>query len=197
MPIVAQDISERSITMSKILISLFLLMTMGFAGCMTTIPETAEDDGGVKKYNSGEDYPKTIDSTEITSFVCEFSLIAAALEEESELDGRVYSLNAVLKNEAVECVIEWYNRFGENEKHEFTSDLSFMASLQKIISEYNFASLNGYSCRVSGLPDMYGAKLDILYESGESIYAYDNQDCFISFEAMKSLIELFTPPENK
>jgi len=39
---------------------------------------------------------------------------------------------------------------------------------------------------------MYGAKLDIQYASGESIYAYDNQDCFIPLEAMQELVELFS-----
>lgn len=39
---------------------------------------------------------------------------------------------------------------------------------------------------------MYGAKLDIKYASGESIYAHDNQDCFISLDAMNELVELFS-----
>ena len=60
---------------------------------------------------------------------------------------------------------------------------------------YEFAQHNGYSHKISGLPDMYGATLDIKYASGESIYAYDNQDCFIPFEAMKELVELFNTTE--
>lgn len=66
-----------------------------------------------------------------------------------------------------------------------------MTSLQELVSKYNFAQYNGYISKVSGLPDMYGAKLDINYASGESIYAYNNQDCFIPFEAIEELIELF------
>ncbi len=178
--------------MSKILISIILFMTMGFSGCKTPIPETVEDDGGVKKYSSGEDAPKTVQSTEITGFECEFSLIAAVLEEESELDGRVYSLSAVLENETVRCKIKWYDRLGGGDTDEFLADASFMDKLQKIVSKYDFAQHNGYSSIVSGLPDMYGAMLDIRYKSGESIYACDNQDCFISFEAMDELIKLFS-----
>ena len=42
-----------------------------------TIPEECVD-GGVRRYNSGEDAPKVINSTEITEFRCTFSLFAAA-----------------------------------------------------------------------------------------------------------------------
>ena len=67
-----------------------------------------------------------------------------------------------------------------------------MTSLQEIVSKYDFAQYNGYISKVSGLPHMYGAKLDIKYASGESIYAHDNQDCFISLDAMNELVELFS-----
>ena len=67
-----------------------------------------------------------------------------------------------------------------------------MTSLQEIVSKYDFAQYNGYISKVSGLPHMYGAKLDIKYASGERIYAHDNQDCFISLDAMNELVELFS-----
>ena len=38
---------------------------------------------------------------------------------------------------------------------------------------------------------MYGAKIDINYASGENIYAYNNQDEFVPFEAIGELVELF------
>lgn len=178
--------------MSRILISIILLMSMGFGGLKTPIPETIEEDGGVKRYNSGTDAPKTIESTEIISFECEFSLISVVLEEESELDGRVYTLNAVCENEAVTCKIKWYDRFGDGDTSEFTADTSFMTRLQEIVSKYNFAQHNGYICKVSGLPNQYGAMLNIQYDSGETIYANDNQNCFLSFEAMEDLARLFS-----
>ena len=74
---------------------------------------------------------------------------------------------------------------------DFTADTSFMTSLQELVSKYNFAQYNGYISKVSGLPDMYGAKLDINYASGESIYAHDNQDCFIPFEAIEEFVSFF------
>ena len=178
--------------MFKTLINMILFMTIGFSGCGTVVFDSPEDNGGVRKYNDGADSPKIIESTEIESFECEFSLIAAVLEEQNELEGRVYTISAYLENGAVKCKCEWYDRFGNGDESEFTADTSFMKKLQEIVSKYNFAAHNGYSNRVSGLPDMYGSKLDITYKSGESIYAYDNQDCFISFEAISELVHLFS-----
>ena len=161
--------------MSKILISFILLMTIGFGGCNAPVTEITENDGGVKKYNSGENFPKTIESEEIVCFECEFSLISFVFEEDED----------------VSCIINWYDRAGKGEKHEFTAGSSFMTDLQKIVSKYDFAKHNGFVSVVSGLPDMYGAKLDIKYKSGESIYAHDNADCFIPTDGIKELVDLF------
>ena len=181
--------------MSRIITSIILLMTIGFSGCGLPARETDDIDGGVKTYNSGEDSPKVIESTEIISFKCEFSLIAVVLEEESELDGRNYKLSAVLEDGAVKSKIKWRDRAGAGEEHDFTADASFMTNLQEIVSKYNFAQYNGYISKVSGLPDMYGAKIDIKYASGESKYAYDNQDCFISIDEIKELVKIFKESE--
>ena len=152
-------------------------------------------DGGVKTYNSGENSPKVIESTEITGFEFEVSLYNIVAEKESELIGRNYKLKAVLESSAVKSKIKWRNRAGAGEEHDFTAEASFMTSLQEIVSKYNFAQYNGYISKVSGLPDMYGAKLDISYASGESIYAHDNQDCFIPFEAIEELVKLYEDKE--
>ena len=100
-----------------------------------------------------------------------------------------------MESSAVKSKIKWRNRAGAGEEHDFTADASFMTSLQEIVSKYNFAQYNGYISKVSGLPDMYGAKLDISYASGESIYAHDNQDCFIPFEAIEELVKLYEDKE--
>lgn len=183
--------------MSRIITSIILLMTMGFCGCGLSRRNTDDIDGGVKTYNSGEASPKVIESTEIVSFECEFSLIAAVLEEESELAGRIYTLDAEQDKEAVKCKIDCYGRESSSVPREFTADASFMKNLQTIVEKYDFAQHNGYESVVSGLPHMYGVKLDIKYASGESIYAYDNQDCFLPFDAMKELVELFNITEKE
>lgn len=183
--------------MSRIITSIILLMTMGFCGCGLSRRNTDHIDGGVKTYNSGEDSPKVIESTEIISFEFEVSLYTIVLEEESELVGRNYKLSAVLEDGAVKSKIKWRDRAGAGEEHDFTADKSFMTSLQEIVSKYNFAQYNGYISKVSGLPDMYGAKIDINYASGECIYAHNNQDCFIPFEAIEELVELYNITEKE
>ena len=183
--------------MSRIITSIILLMTMGFCGCGLSRRNTDDIDGGVKTYNSGENSPKVVESTEIVSFKCEFSLLAAVLEEESELNGRIYTLDAELDDGTVKCKIGCYGRESSSVPKEFTADASFMTSLQEIVSKYDFAQHNGYISKVSGLPHMYGAKLDIKYASGESIYAYDNQDCFISIDAINELVEIFNITEKE
>ena len=183
--------------MSRIITSIILLMTMGFCGCGLFRRNTDNIDGGVKTYNSGEDSPKVIESTEIINFEFEVSLYNIVVEEERELVGRNYKLSAVLEDGAVKSKIQWRDRAGAGEEGDFTADTSFMTSLQEIVSKYNFAQYNGYISKVSGLPDMYGAKIDIKYASGESIYAYDNQDCFISIDAINELVEIFNITEKE
>lgn len=178
---------------SRIFIGIILLITTGICGCRANTPENVEEDGGVNNYDSGKDAPKTVISTEIESFECELSFVSAFTEEQSELEGRVYTLSASFENGSVKCKSEWYDRYGESGKNEFVSDNSFMISLQNIVSEYELAKFNGYSNRVNGLPDMYGALLNIEYASGESIYAYDNEENFVPSDAADKLIKLFCP----
>jgi len=168
----------------------FLLIKM-FRRCASSTFNTDNIDGGVKTYCSGEDSPKVIKSTEIISFKCEVSLYSVVLEKESKLVGRNYKLSAALENGNVRCTVEWHDRAGSKEKYDFTTDASFMINVQEIAAKYNFARFNGYISKVSGLPDMYGAKLDITYASNETIYAYNNQDMFIPFEAVEDLVEIF------
>ena len=66
-----------------------------------------------------------------------------------------------------------------------------MVRLQEIVAYHDFAQYNGYSHTVSGLPDMYGERIDIVYASGERIYVHDNQSGFLGREAQKKLIALF------
>ena len=177
--------------MSRMILSLILLMSMGFCGCGLHWRNTDDIDGGVVTRNSGDDSPKVIESTEIISYDSEFSFISSFFDEESELAGKVYKMNAVLDNDKVKVKIDLHDRNGAGNKAEFETDSSFMAKLQEIVSKYDLAKHNGYTHHVSGLPDMYGEQIDIKYASGESIYAHDNQDGFLPMEAMEELIELF------
>ncbi len=160
------------------------------AGCRKKNPPSTDDiDGGVRTNRTDPDAPKSITSTEITSFNCVFS--TATLDEAYGFEGRVYTLEAEVKNGRTYGKFDFYNRSGEGNKLSFDADVQFMDSLYGIIAKYDFAKHNGYSYFISGLPDMYGAELDITFASGESIYASDNQSNFLGVEAMQELVSLF------
>ena len=183
--------NEVDFNMKKLLLFLILPIAIGVSGCKTQTNDPGEEDGGVIRQSAGEDAPKTIESTEIVSFDCELSFLVSVFEEENELEGRVYKLSAVSEDDTVKAKIDWRDRYGDGDRAEFTADISFMKELQDIVSRYGFAQHNGYSCYVSGLPDMYGEAIDISYASGESIYAEDNQSGFLPQDAVMELVELF------
>ena len=145
------------------------------------------DGGVVKRYWA--DAPKVIESQEIVSFHCEISLIAAC--DVDEIGHRVYKLDAAVKDGEVLAKYDWRDRGGESDKAEYKADAEFMVRLQEIVTTYDFAKHNGYYHTVSGLPDMYGESLDIVYASGELIYVHDNQNGFLPYEAEKALVFLF------
>lgn len=146
-------------------------------------------DGGVVKRNDGLDSPKVITSTEITSFECVFSLIAH--HDEIELEHGVYSLNAAFSEGVVKGNVDLRVRGGKSDSRSFETEPSFMIKLQEIVAKYDFARYNGCTHTVSGLPDMYGMKLNICYASGEYIYTHDNQNNNLPLEAMYELNALF------
>ena len=145
------------------------------------------DGGVVKRYWS--DAPKVIASNEITEFHSVISLISAYHAD--EVGHRVYRLDAVIENNSVLVRYDWYDRQGDSDKAEYKTDADFMARLQEIVSAYDFAQYNGYYHSVSGLPDMYGETLDVVYASGERLHVYDNQSGFLPYEAIIELVMLF------
>lgn len=149
---------------------------------------TVNEDGGVRKYID-RDASKHIVSKLIISFECVFSTVAIA--EEIPIKHGIYTLSAKLKDGAVRGEYKLRTRDGGGEEFLFRNSHMFMRELQSIVTEYNFAAFNGEEYFVSGLPDMYGAKISIVYASGESIYANNNQDCFLPVDAMTDLVELF------
>jgi len=168
----------------RLLIITLLLSSLLFAACGMT--ESDEVDGGVIIENS-IDAPKVIESTEITEFYCECSTLAMATD--LPLSGYVFTLEAAVNGDVVTGTFSTRGR--EAEDFSFETDIGFMEALQDIVAEYDLPQHNGHSYRVSGLPDQYGAVLSVKYASEESIYASDNQDNFLSMEAVEALIDLF------
>lgn len=171
------------------LIFVALAAVIFLAGCSKlSKEETEEVDGGVR-IDSSYDAPKKIKSTEIEYFYCEFSNLTM-MDEDTFLENKVYKLKAVLEADKVQGSYETYAG-GEGKKEPFVAEAEFMDVLQKIVKNHNLVQNNGHVYKVSGLPDQFGALLEVEYESGERIYASDNQDNFLTIAAIEALDELF------
>ena len=116
--------------------------------------------------------------------------------DSGEFGHRVYKLEARRDHGTVHCTYDWYDRI-TSEKVTFETDVSFLEILQKTVSGYDLAKHNGFCHSVSGLPDMYGDCLDIVYDSGETIYASDNQSGFLGSSVRAELITLFAETSGK
>lgn len=150
--------------------------------------DTDVEDGGVQKHVQ-RDVPKTVVSENIIRFTCKFSTVAIA--DEIPIEHGVYTLSASLTDGAVRAEYDMRTRHGSGERFAFRDSHRFMRRLQDVVRAHDLARFNGEEYSVSGLPDMYGAKIHIVYASGERIDASDNQSNFLSIEAMSSLAELF------
>ena len=148
-----------------------------------------EIDGGTYREIADESTPRHIASTDITYFACEFSTFA--LSDENELSGRLYALEAHIRGGTATITQKHHDRNGNGGSKAFKAHAAFINRLATVIKKHDLVKYNGHVCRTGGLPDMYGACLDIRYASGESVYAYDNGDNFLTPEAMKQLVSLF------
>ena len=157
------------------------------SGCTRPSHDTDDIDGGVQ-HAVDTDAPKTITSTQIISFHCEFSTTDLMMDS-SPIAGRYYTLHAESGGANYEA------RGGGTvyDERKFAPDEAFFDGLQKLVAKYDLAQYNGKYYTVSGLPPDYGAKLNIQYDSGESIQCSNNQSCFIPLEAMEELVSLFYP----
>ncbi|MBR2951128.1 MAG: hypothetical protein IKC46_14930 [Lachnospiraceae bacterium] len=174
-------------------VSILLLLIMAvLAGCTqhsTPKTEDAEEDG-YRRDNTDYEASKTITSDEMVSFECFFSTVPFE-ETDTGLECGSYRFSAVLSKDQVTGKYRMLSRYGDEIQEEFLADAAFMQHLQTIVKEYSLAENNGHYVEVKGLPDMYGAELDVVYASGETISAYDNEDGFLSLAAMEAIEELF------
>ena len=157
------------------------------SGCTRPTYDTDDIDGGVQ-HSVDTGALKTIYSTKIISFHCEFSTTDLMMDS-SPIAGRYHTLHAESSGANYEA------RGGGTvyDEREFKPDEAFFDALQKIVAKYDFAQYNGQYYTVSGLPPDHGAKLNIQYDSGESIQCSNNQSCFIPLEAMEEIVNLFYP----
>lgn len=174
--------------MKKIWLILMILLILAAVLTAVFVFRRGDDPathGGVRTDNTDPDAPKVIESTELVSFTCSFKASSA------EFGGHYYTLEAVLENGIVTGSYRSAGTAEDTVSSSFEAEASFMAELQKIVSETDLAKYNGLSKRVSGLPPRLGASLHAVYASGERIDASNNQSNFLADGEMQALEELF------
>lgn len=157
----------------------------GFAICKRRERTSDPVDGGVR-HSVDTDAPKQIQSTRITSFHCKFSALDRC-REDTFVAGNIVKLHA----DASGGTYSLGNRAEITAQGSFSTDEAFFRQLQQIVSRYDLAQYNGRYYRVSGLPPGFGIKLEVCYDSGETISASNNQSCFLPVQAMEELVTLF------
>lgn len=150
-------------------------------------PSPAEDveDGG-RKDTSDPDAPKTIEDTRIIAFECRFSTVDDA--EPGVLGNHIFFLTAKFENGAVKATYEVRDT---GTKKDFRESHTFLNKLDELVKRYDIPQFNGHSVTVMGLPEEYGASLSVRYASRETIYAEDNESCFLPREFLEELDGLF------
>ena len=146
------------------------LIVVSVAGCAFMKPSATEEyvSGGTTD-NTDPDAPKVIKSEDMTSFYCYVNLLGYDTADYPEITEMKYTFEASLEKDGKEK----------------------MAALQDIVKRYDFAQYNGISRHTAGLPDHFGATIDVSYASGERIYADHNQDTLLPVEAVRELVVLF------
>lgn len=175
--------------MKQLLVFVLVLTMLFLPGCARNSDEVSESEmvqDGYTDVMNDLNAPKTVDSEEIVFFQCCFSTLS--LVECEDLGNSVYTMKAELSGEVVNCQ---YHSSTDNIDVSYETDASFMEKIQSVVSEYDLAQYNGICTETKGLPDMYGAELKIVYDSGESISAYNNDDNYLSIITMNALKDMF------
>lgn len=149
--------------------------------------EPGDDPGdGYRDDQSDPDAPKTVTSKQIVSFDCWCSTLDDA--EPGAVGNHIYRLRAKLENGAVKGTYEVRDA---EEERSFRESHSFLSQIYELVERYDVAQYNGHRVEVHGLPGDYGVDLHIQFASGESISAYDNQDCILPYNFINELLRLF------
>lgn len=131
---------------------------------------------------------KEIDSHDIEDFECEFSYYGEIFERRNYY---VFSMKKSEDNKKAEVSVKRIEGYGEDYQNSFTTDVSKLGDLEKLIREAGLSKLNGEMFKTDGLPPNIGYKLSVLYASQEKIIAYDNSSNRLPDDAQEKLITFF------
>lgn len=136
--------------------------------------------GGIRKESNIEGYSGEIKSNSIVSF---------------EYSNPKFNVSCKLEDNKLHIISNGGNTDKRDETrfklNYISENLKFLKTLQDIVSKDNISHNNGYTLEVSGLPEGYGDRINIKYDSGENIYKYSNQSFTISEIAIKDIYEAF------
>lgn len=131
---------------------------------------------------------KEIESETIISFFLDFSTLYE--EGDISMGKKQWKLRADFDGETVLGTYKSFDSMS-NDDRRFEADAQFMNKLMEIIKTYDLASFDGLDNETKGISDEYGATFSIMFESGESLYARDNEENFIPLEAEDAFVQLF------
>ena len=145
-------------------------------------------DGGTRISND-IDAPKEITSDTLVKLSCRYSTLS--LIDECEIPVGDYKFTATRENDGAGCTAECIRGSLGGKKISRKLPCEVLDRIAALIKEHGIESLNGRYYKVSGLPDFYGASIDAEYESGETLYCYNNQDPIIPIEFAIELYRIF------
>lgn len=137
--------------------------------------------------------PKTISSKQITSFEYTFntSNLNQFYDRNIPYQGCTFCL--VREEDGARCkgFSTGFSGYFAMFDFEFLAPLSSLDDLQVIIDEHNLAKVNGVNEGSIGIIEDYISRFQVKYESGESIFAYNNAGPVLSDQATIDLYDYF------
>ena len=154
-------------------------------------------DGGTRIAHDA-DAPKEIVSRTLVRFSCRFSSVSL-IEEETSLQCGLYHFCAERNEDGKDCSVSCERVFSVcDQRLQAVRPISFMDEIEALLRTHNVARFNGKYYFVSGLPSFFGASVDAVFESGETVCCSNNQDPFLPSSLIKELCCLFElDSENK
>lgn len=166
--------------------TLFIMILLLLSSCAAKEMIREEDmPGGIRDW-SRDDAPKLIKSKVIDHFECEFK---TNLRTEEGYD--YFVMEMIREKEQAACRLQAYSDWALPMDLVFDAPLSALDDLQKLADQYDLARYNGQDRQVNGLPPNLGARLRVVYASGERIYASDNSTSVLDYRAENAIQAFF------
>lgn len=164
-----------------------------FSGCTKEEIRESETEEIIIDH-SVDDAPKTIESHDLITFICEFT--TEKIDGKIKVPAGTYQLEARLESTHDGDIVKGIYRFGDFDDMEgvgavFEASPAFMEKLQMIVAKNDLAKENGRHLITEGQPEDSGASYYLEYADGEYVSAGDNAENFITTDTMAELYELF------